>query len=123
MLPRFAESVVISEVIHVRDIATSHFRTQFVGYFRQSRLCGFWIIESPETAGVQPIDEVFEGGRVSFRKCDGAVGFLEITGKCCFEEVGLAAHEGLVDGEIVLLRPNKHGDDCVIQEASHRLAY
>ena len=27
-----------------------------------------------------------------------------------------------MDGEIVLLRPNKHGDDCVIREASHRLA-
>ena len=106
MLPGNAARMVKWELIWIRNATSIECQAQQVP-----------LVEPSETAGVQPVDEVLEGGRVMVRKRDGTVGFLEVTGKCCLEEVGSTADKALVDLEALLSRTDEHNHHGVVKES------
>ena len=61
-------------------------------------------MESPETACVQPIDEISESCGTSLRECEGTVGFLEVAHKCYFEEIGSTADGASVEIEAMFFQ-------------------
>ena len=122
MLSRLAARIVAVEELHATNNAPSHCRTQFVCQVPQSRPGGSWIVESPETARVQPIDEIFESCGTLLRNCEGTVGFLEVAHECCFEEIGSTADEALVEIEAMFFRNDEHDHHSVVKATGFQSA-